>query len=346
MLITLLGLLARLTANSTSSGHTPPTLSPLFGPLLFGLGPAALAFHHTYTHYLRAAHAMEHLQLVFIRWQDATSTAALGVPVRLKDWIKGYPAMLPSCHHPASPANQKPQPRRGVRTVRLMTVRRNVRMYSPDLVKTAASWADSSAPSKNGLLVSKEWARIAPPTLKLPPRYSDAYRKRMNMPPNFHPDTGALAAPSLNASSSSSSYGSSLTSSDNNDYFALGTNSRTGDDRFRSLTDLKWGEFESMGFSGLEDDKKLQFDLTESARTVSFFFYLLFSSVMLVSRYVAYHGLFRNVPRSASLCHGQIFHLQGSLVLMLLSAPRFSSAPLSPRPSPRGRRTMLSLRKS
>ncbi|KAG6897989.1 hypothetical protein C0992_007943 [Termitomyces sp. T32_za158] len=268
LLVTLLSLLSRLTANSTSSGHTPPTLSPLFGPLLFGLGPATLAFHHTYTHYLRAVHAMEHLQLVFIRWQDASSTAALGVPVRLKDWIKGYPAMLPA---PAPPANQKQQPRRGVRTVRLMTVRRNVRMYAPDLVKSAASWADSSAPSKNGLLVSKEWARIAPPTLKLPPRYSDAYRKRMDMPPNFHPDTGtgalAASAPPMNASASSSSYGSSLTASDNNDYFALGANTRTGDDRFRSLTDLKWGEFESMGFSTLEDDKKLQFDLTESART-------------------------------------------------------------------------------
>ncbi|KAG6899581.1 hypothetical protein C0995_005640 [Termitomyces sp. Mi166 len=29
--------------------------------------------------------------------------------------------------------------------------------------------------------------------------------------------------------------------------------------------DLKWGEFESLSFSGLEDEKKLQFDLTKSA---------------------------------------------------------------------------------
>ncbi|TFY53287.1 hypothetical protein EVG20_g10185, partial [Dentipellis fragilis] len=41
-----------------------------------------------------------------------------------------------------------------------------------------------------------------------------------------------------------------------------------GDERFRSLTDLKWGEFEQMGFGVLAaDEKKLQFDLTESART-------------------------------------------------------------------------------
>ncbi|KAG6829199.1 hypothetical protein H0H92_005327, partial [Tricholoma furcatifolium] len=281
VLVTLLTLLSRLTANSTTSGHTPPTLSPLFGPLLFGLGPAALVFHHTYTHYLRAVNAMEHLQLVFIRWQDCPSTTgsatALGVPVRLKEWIKGYPSMLPFLQDPSS--SQKPQARRGVRTVRVMSVRRNVRMYSPDLVKTAATWAhrnEFAGPTKNGLLVSKEWGRIAPATLKLSPRYSDTYKKRMNMPPNFHPETGALSAPAMNNASSTSSYGSSLTSTSSTtttatsdtDYFGLGlNNARQNEDRFRSLTDLRWGEFESMGFSELEDEKKLQFDLTESART-------------------------------------------------------------------------------
>jgi hypothetical protein len=43
---------------------------------------------------------------------------------------------------------------------------------------------------------------------------------------------------------------------------------REGEERFRSLTDLKWGEFEMMGFGTVAaDEKKLQFDLTESART-------------------------------------------------------------------------------
>ncbi|RDB19451.1 hypothetical protein Hypma_013501 [Hypsizygus marmoreus] len=46
----------------------------------------------------------------------------------------------------------------------------------------------------------------------------------------------------------------------------LGLSRRGGEDRFRSLTDLKWGESESMGFSELGDNKKLEFDLTESAR--------------------------------------------------------------------------------
>src|SRR5712691_8534486 len=113
IIINALSLLACLTAHSSSSGHTPPTLSPLFGPLLFGLGPAVLPFHHTYLEYLRATNAMEHVLLAFVRWQDAPSNessgsfgdgpgsaASLGVPTRLNDWIRGYPAMLPE---PATP---------------------------------------------------------------------------------------------------------------------------------------------------------------------------------------------------------------------------------------------------
>jgi len=73
IIINAISLLARLTAHSSSSGHTPATLSPLFGPLLFGLGPAALPFHHTYLEYLRATNAMEHVLLAFVLWQDAPS---------------------------------------------------------------------------------------------------------------------------------------------------------------------------------------------------------------------------------------------------------------------------------
>ncbi|KAF8966109.1 hypothetical protein BDZ97DRAFT_1917804 [Flammula alnicola] len=279
-IIRLLSLLTRLVANSTSSGHTPPTLSPLFGPLFFGLGPATLAFHHAYIHYLRAVNAMEHLILAFVRWQDvprvsvssstglaanpSPSAASLGVPVRLKEWIKGYPAMLPFLEH------KKPQPRRGARTIRVMSVRRNVRMYSPDLVKTASTWAyrPPGSHAHNGLANSKEWDRIAPATLRLPPRYSEGYKKRMDLPSNFHPDVAPGAASGMKPVDSTSSATSSLSNSlslPEPDYFGLG--GREGEDRFRSLTDLKWGEFESAGFSGLGDERKLQFDLTETART-------------------------------------------------------------------------------
>ncbi|KAI0791288.1 hypothetical protein C8Q75DRAFT_805635 [Abortiporus biennis] len=272
LLVGLFTLLTRFTAHSSSSGHTPPTLSALFGPLLFGLGPSTLAFHHVYVHYLRAATATEHLILAFIRWQDApghgsSSANALGVPTRLKAWIQGYPSMLP-----VTKKNERPQPRRGARTVRLVSVRRNVRIYSADLVKTAASWGirspgQSSSAGNRSFAGSKEWERISPPTLKLPPRYSESYRKRMVLPPNFHPETGpgssssTVSAPSLASTISTASTASSFF---DGELGMLGK--KPEEDRFRSLTDLKWGEFEAMGFGGLGDEKKLQFDLTESAR--------------------------------------------------------------------------------
>ncbi|KIL60670.1 hypothetical protein M378DRAFT_912954 [Amanita muscaria Koide BX008] len=96
---TILTLLIRLAENNTSSGHTL-----LFGPLFFGLGPASLAFHHVYLHYLRTAWSI--FILAFIRWQylrarpSGSAAAALGVPARLKDWIKRYPASLPFLNDP------------------------------------------------------------------------------------------------------------------------------------------------------------------------------------------------------------------------------------------------------
>lgn len=271
IIIQILSLLSRLTANSATSGHTPPSLSSLFGPLLFGLGPATLSFHQTYASYLRSVNATEHILLAFIRWQDVPSSAnadsgsaaTLGVPARLKDWIRGYPSMLPDRQQ-----NEKPQARRGARIIRVVSVKRNVRMYSPDLVKTAASWANKhkrdgvATMSGRALTGSKEWDRIAPAAYQLQPRYSENYKKKMDMPPSFHPDSGI--APSISAASSYASTKSSFLGEDL-------LSSREGEDRFRSLTDLKWGEFETMGFGGLGIDdttnNKLKFDLTESART-------------------------------------------------------------------------------
>ncbi|KAL0948044.1 hypothetical protein HGRIS_010669 [Hohenbuehelia grisea] len=311
IILTTLSLFTRLTANSTSSGHTPPTLSTLFGPLFFGLtGPSTSpglryqTFQQTYSHYLEAVNAMEHLILAFIRWQDAPSArpgtanstqsavdfdqqlrsyasgsaaTSLGVPTRLKEWIKGYPAMLYSVSRLGARGNL--QARRGARTVRVVSVRRNVRVYTKDLVRSGATWGyvppilANRQGSSNGLASSREWQRVAPPALKLPPKYSDPFKKRMDMGPNVQPEfapgsSSATASPTLvsaspSLASSTSSYLSSTSTLD-------GLSKREGDDRFRSLTDLKWGEFESMGFGGLgrddEAERKLQFDLNESAR--------------------------------------------------------------------------------
>ena len=88
---------------------------------------------------------MEHVLPAFVRWQDAPSNelsgsfgggpgsaASLGIPMRLKDWIRGYPAMLPE---PAARLRKHDslQPRRGARTARVVSVRRNVCMHSHNL---------------------------------------------------------------------------------------------------------------------------------------------------------------------------------------------------------------------
>ncbi|KAF9264991.1 hypothetical protein L218DRAFT_1023055 [Marasmius fiardii PR-910] len=314
ILLTVLSLLARLTANSATSGHTPPTLSPLFGPLFFGLGPPSLPFHHTYIFYLRSANALEHILLAFIRWQDTPRSSAnspnllgqgsqttLGVPKKLKEWIKGYPATLPHLNSSSLSRKQheiRPEPRKGARTIRVLSVKRNVRSYEKDLVKYSASWSKrvgfsqghpqtSQASLAGGLETSKEWERIAPLTRKgardrQSPKYSEAYKKRMNLPSSINPDLGLITSGSASISQDSDFvYGLSALSLNNpnaksstgKDYLGaggLGLGTHSGEDRFKSLTDLKWGEFESLGFGGLgtggAGDKKLEFDLTESAR--------------------------------------------------------------------------------
>jgi hypothetical protein len=124
--------------------------------------------------------------------------------IRLKDWIRGYPVMLPE-PSTRSRKHDRLQTRRGARTVRVVSVRRNVRMYTPDLVKSAASWA-TRAPSgvthaPNPFVQSRDWERVSPPTLKLPPRYADSFKKRMDLPPSFHPHTGVASSNALIASS-------------------------------------------------------------------------------------------------------------------------------------------------
>ncbi|KZW03173.1 hypothetical protein EXIGLDRAFT_759057 [Exidia glandulosa HHB12029] len=219
LLDALFALLSRLTANSTSSGLTPTTLASLFGPLLFGLGPANSTFQSVYAYYLRSTHATEHLLLAYIR-------QGTNIPPRLADWVRGYPAMLPS-------TSQLDSPRRGVRTVRVLAVRRNVRMYALDLVRSGAAW--QMPPT------SKEWNRITANDTRAP-RYSDNFRKRLNLAMTF--------APELPPDGKQKQADADTT---------------VEAERFRSLTDMRWGEFEALGF-GTPDETKLQFDLTESAR--------------------------------------------------------------------------------
>ena len=101
---------------------------------------------------------------------------------------------------------------------------------------------------------SRDWERVAPPTPKLTPRYA-GFKKRMD-PPDSHPHTGAASSdPSIAFSTTLSTLGESPM-----DYFGSGKPAVAGEERFRSLTELKWGEFEALGFGGLDPaEKKLQF---------------------------------------------------------------------------------------
>ncbi|KAL1657917.1 hypothetical protein GGF50DRAFT_121349 [Schizophyllum commune] len=52
LLHAVLTLLSRVIAHSAKSGHTPPSLAPLFGPLVFGLGKEGAGFSGVYERYV------------------------------------------------------------------------------------------------------------------------------------------------------------------------------------------------------------------------------------------------------------------------------------------------------
>ncbi|KAF5387584.1 hypothetical protein D9757_006610 [Collybiopsis confluens] len=274
-LVELFGMLARLVAHSAKSGITPPSLSPFFGPLLFGLGPVeglalglnagsfgspegaggdvdSTSFETTYRGYLRSVHAFEHVLLSFIRWQDTPVSqggggeGAGGLPGRLKEWIRDYPRVLGGVHSDVilglgsgsaggrGSGGRIPM-RKGAKTSRVVSVRRTVARYEKDLVRAGARWAlpHLSASSSGASFItsptgvhgsslggSREWGRIAPSSKegddKLAPRYSDMYRKKMDIPNGVEPGSSPFAPVSLGASfssSSSSSYTTTTTSS-------------------------------------------------------------------------------------------------------------------------------------
>ncbi|THG95643.1 hypothetical protein EW145_g7920, partial [Phellinidium pouzarii] len=258
LLLTLHSFFARLLANSTSSGLTPPKLASLFGPLLFGL--PTTNFHSTYAAYLRAAHAGEHILLAYVRLQVAQTAPSAPPPRRLLSWVQGYPATL-------APLDSFERPRLGAKTRRVASVRRNVRMYTSDLVRTCASWA--RGPEGASMRSTKEWNRIAPEKNsfgdRMEPRYSDSYRKKLDISPGVHPNTSLIlsSAPSSSFSTPSISTASSTTSTKSSLF-----EDPAEEAKFRSLTDMKWGEFSFFGFGeGNAAPSALQFDLTEGART-------------------------------------------------------------------------------
>lgn len=260
ILADLLKLFSRLCAYSAQSGLTPIALSTFFGPLLFGLGPESAPFSHTYAAYLRSSHAAEHLILCTIRNVEVESlNTATSMPPRLKDWIRGYPVMI-------SPLKDLEKPRRGSKLIRVASSRRNTRLYTSDLVKNCASWGSEGDMPHRG-----EWQRITPNGQL--PKYSDDYRRRLDIPASYAPSISSFG--SRSSFDTPSSLSSPPSSSAKALAFSLSLDTPVGDSlldatpvkTFNSLNDLRWGEFEELGFSET-DSKKLQFNLNEGARQV------------------------------------------------------------------------------
>ncbi|KAI5822428.1 hypothetical protein K523DRAFT_335222, partial [Schizophyllum commune Tattone D] len=268
------------------SGHTPPSLAPLFGPLVFGLGKEGAGFSAVYERYLASTTAMEHLLLAFFRAQDAETVG--GAPTRLREWIAGLPgraregeegSFLPTGRRADRPSAAPTRPgaleaRKGARVVRLMSVRRNVRTYESDLVKNGSLWG-YSAPKHppTALAATREWERMTVGGRE--PRYSDNFKKRLDLPTGAVPATPPAAGNGAKEYGMSSYLSPASTTSPYGDYLngvplsstpSL-TTSEGHDDKFKSLTELKWGEFEALGFDEQGVQDKLKFDLGESARS-------------------------------------------------------------------------------
>jgi hypothetical protein len=176
-------------------------------------------------------------------------------------WIANYPKMLSFDRHLSSG-----EPRRGVKVVRAETARKDVRAYSKELFRKAEGWAAEL--EEGGGDVWHTWVgRVVLPLRKGSSsrpvggaKFSSEYRKRMHMPSSLPPlvstagggeDLGGKPMRSL----------------------SMRRDEEEEQGQFKSMTDKRWGDFMEGGFDSFGDggsiSKKLDFDLTESARAVS-----------------------------------------------------------------------------
>lgn len=258
-------LLSRLAAHSHLSGLTPHALSSYFAPLLFDIPLSAPAMT-CHARFVRAAAATEHLLLAYIRSTSRSADLGLNdLPLRLKEWVAGYPAMVVSDNDLA-----RGQPRKGARVVRCERATRTVRAYSKDLVASAETWVTEkdqwSAWEK--VVIRSRSGRVADTGR---PEFTPGYRKRMIVK-----ETPALPASSGAKARQPTVYGASRLDAP---FERTKEHRRDGSDedgRWGSLAGKEWSMFEEGGFGsqleaggggGLADN--LRFDLTESAKLVS-----------------------------------------------------------------------------
>ncbi|KAK0547184.1 hypothetical protein OC846_004138 [Tilletia horrida] len=235
LLDSLFSLLSSVTAYSLKNGMTTSKVSRLFGVLLFGL-PEDETFARTYDAFARASNATEHLFLAYIRSLSTSSS----LPTRLTESVKGYPSMIVS---------ELTAPGKQARGVPLTQIERTVRLYSVDLLQSAAEMTiEQDCP---------EWAacRTEDKRLGSEPQLSEKYRKLINLRGQaIRKKVGVTAAQAGSRPKTQETAGKTALD-------AVTVES------YGSLASKQWGDFLSDGFSST-DSSKLAFDLRESQRKV------------------------------------------------------------------------------
>ncbi|KAK0539829.1 hypothetical protein OC842_000780 [Tilletia horrida] len=247
LLLSLFSLLSSVTAYSLKNGMTPSKISRLFGVLLFGL-PEDETFARTYDAFARASNATEHLFLAYIRFLSAAGS----LPTRLTESVMGYPSML---------VPELTAPGKQARGVPLTQIERTVRLYSVDLIQSAAELELDPHDCY-------EWAACRTDQKGLEPeaQLSEKYRKLINL--------RGQAIRKKAGSRTEGGQGAAIAGG------TAGARPKTGDagagkmaldavtvESYGSLASKQWGDFLSDGFSST-DPSKLTFDLRESQRKV------------------------------------------------------------------------------
>lgn len=230
--------------------------------------PTSLPAMAVHAIFVRAASATEHLLLAFIRSQSSykPEVGINDLPTRLREWVVGYPSML------ATDADlARGNPRRGARVVRCERAGRDVRAYTRDLVVGAELWAadldsDQTWEAWDRVMWKQRRAEVSRP------KFAPAWKRRMAVK-----DTLPLPASAGDQTGvgRQTSYGKAKAPGRRDEKRDRQPKKSDEEEaRYGSLAGKEWSMFEEGGFDtpsefGQTDIKsRLQFDLTESAKTV------------------------------------------------------------------------------
>lgn len=174
-------------------------------------------------------------------------------------------------------------PRRGVKVKRLEKVRRNVRAYSKDLLSSGQEWEREMR--QNGGVQWEAWESVLPPAIKTrkagpriseqprQPALTDRHRKRLFLATDRIP-LPISSSPSMDfekvgmpGSRSNGSGIDHLTSAASRDSLI------DKREKFGSLADKSWSEFEGFGFGDSVNKDRLEFNVHEGAKKVSRLYY-------------------------------------------------------------------------